>query len=78
MSFDTKTLCYEKRFLYQHIKSLIPIRNVSQPGSKDEAFAIVWTVDYSADVISCNWGPEDGALWNTRINCMVAGILFLL
>ncbi|MDP9229806.1 MAG: S8 family serine peptidase, partial [Bacteroidota bacterium] len=45
---------------------LIPIRNVSQLGSKDEAFAIAWAVDHGADVISCSWGPEDGAWWSTR------------
>jgi subtilisin family serine protease len=45
---------------------LMPIRNVSDLGSKDEADAIVWAVDHGADVISCSWGPEDGAWWNSR------------
>jgi subtilisin family serine protease len=45
---------------------LMPIRNVSELGSKDEADAIAWAVDHGADVISCSWGPEDGAWWNSR------------
>jgi subtilisin family serine protease len=45
---------------------LIPIRNVSELGSKDEADAIVWAVDNGADVISCSWGPEDGEWWNPK------------
>jgi hypothetical protein len=45
---------------------LIPIRNVSELGSKDEAFAIFYAVENGADVISCSWGPEDGDWWSTR------------
>jgi len=28
-----------------------------------EAEAFVWAADHGADVISCSWGPEDGAWW---------------
>ena len=45
---------------------LIPIRNVSELGSKDEADAIIWAVQNGADIISCSWGPEDGAWWNPK------------
>jgi subtilisin family serine protease len=45
---------------------LMPVRNVSELGSKDEADSIIWAVDHGADVISCSWGPEDGAWWNSR------------
>lgn len=45
---------------------LMPIRCVSYLGSKDEAFGIAYAVDKGADVISCSWGPEDGAWWSTR------------
>ncbi len=45
---------------------LMPIRNVSELGSKDEAFAIVWAADHGADIISCSWGPEDGVWWSWR------------
>jgi len=48
------------------LAKLIPIRCVSQLGSKDEAFAIIHAVDHGADVISCSWGPEDGDWWSTR------------
>ena len=43
---------------------LIPIRNVSDLGSKDEADSIFWAVNNGADIISCSWGPEDGLWWN--------------
>jgi subtilisin family serine protease len=39
---------------------LMPIRNVSDLGSFEEADAIWWAVDHGADVISCSWGPRDG------------------
>lgn len=43
---------------------LMPIRLVSGLGSQDEADAIAWAADHGADVISCSWGPIDGAWWN--------------
>jgi subtilisin family serine protease len=42
---------------------LMPIRFMSQLGSQAEANAFVWAADHGADVISCSWGPEDGAWW---------------
>jgi len=40
---------------------LMPIRLVSYLGSMDEAEAFRWAADHGADVISCSWGPFDGA-----------------
>ncbi|MDJ0644084.1 MAG: S8 family serine peptidase [Erythrobacter sp.] len=39
---------------------LIPIRNVSALGGRDESDSIDWAVRHGADVISCSWGPPDG------------------
>lgn len=43
---------------------LMPIRLVSNLGSQAEADAFEWAADHGADVISCSWGPADGAWWN--------------
>ena len=43
--------------------SLIPIRSGGL-GSMAEAKAFAWASDSGADVISCSWGPRDGAWWN--------------
>ena len=43
---------------------LMPIRLVSNLGSQAEADAFVWAADHGADVISCSWGPVDGAWWD--------------
>lgn len=43
---------------------LMPIRLASGLGSMDEADAFYWAVRNGADVISCSWGPVDGAWWN--------------
>jgi subtilisin family serine protease len=40
---------------------LMPIRMVSGLRSQQEANAFRWAADNGADVISCSWGPEDGA-----------------
>jgi subtilisin family serine protease len=40
---------------------LMPLRLVSGIGSQDEADAFAWAADQGADVISCSWGPVDGA-----------------
>lgn len=40
---------------------LMPIRLASGLGSQAEADAFVWAADHGADVISCSWGPADGA-----------------
>ncbi len=40
---------------------LMPIRLASALGSQDEADAFVWAAQNGADVISCSWGPADGA-----------------
>ena len=37
---------------------------VSGLGSIDEADAFAWAADHGADVISCSWGPTDGAWWD--------------
>ncbi|GIV31030.1 MAG: peptidase S8 [Saprospiraceae bacterium] len=42
---------------------LMPIR-IGSIGSISEAKAFQWAADHGADVISCSWGPEDGAWWN--------------
>ncbi|MBF6194188.1 MULTISPECIES: S8 family peptidase [unclassified Nocardia] len=41
--------------------ALMPIRLASGLGSQAEADAFVWAADHGADVISCSWGPADGA-----------------
>ncbi|MHA6247179.1 S8 family serine peptidase [Pontibacter sp. CAU 1760] len=43
---------------------LLPIRLVSGLGSQQEASAFRWAADHGADVISCSWGPPDGAWYN--------------
>ncbi len=43
---------------------LMPIRLQSGLGSQDEADAFVWAAQHGADVISCSWGPADGAWWD--------------
>ncbi len=40
---------------------LMPIRLASGIGSQAEADAFVWAADNGADIISCSWGPTDGA-----------------
>ena len=42
---------------------LMPIR-LGSIGSVSEAKAFKWAADNGADVISCSWGPMDGAWWN--------------
>lgn len=44
---------------------LMPIR-LGSIGSISEAKAFKWAADNGADVISCSWGPEDGAWWNAN------------
>ncbi|MFC9997151.1 S8 family serine peptidase [Nocardia sp. NPDC127526] len=41
--------------------ALMPIRLASGLGSQAEAQAFTWAADHGADVISCSWGPADGA-----------------
>lgn len=41
--------------------ALLPIRLASGLGSQAEARAFQWAADHGADVISCSWGPADGA-----------------
>jgi subtilisin family serine protease len=43
---------------------LIPVRLASGLGSQAEADAFVWAARNGADVISCSWGPADGAWWD--------------
>lgn len=43
---------------------LMPIRLRSSLGSQAEAEAFEWAANHGADVISCSWGPVDGAWWN--------------
>ena len=43
---------------------LMPLRMVAGLGSQDEADSFVWAADKGADVISCSWGPPDGAWWD--------------
>ena len=45
---------------------LMPIRYASPLGSQAEADAFIWAAQHGADVISCSWGPEDGAWWDPR------------
>ncbi len=42
----------------------MPIRLASSLGSQHEADAFQWAADHGADVISCSWGPRDGAWFN--------------
>lgn len=44
---------------------LMPIR-LGSIGSISEAKAFKWAADNGADIISCSWGPEDGAWWNNK------------
>lgn len=44
---------------------LMPIRMISQLGSQQEANAFFWAASHGADVISCSWGPMDGAWWDS-------------
>ena len=44
---------------------LMPIR-AGGLGSLSEAYAFVWAADNGADIISCSWGPADGAWWHTN------------
>jgi subtilisin family serine protease len=46
--------------------NLMPIRLRSGLGSMNEANAFVWAADHGADVISCSWGPRDGAWWDDK------------
>jgi len=43
---------------------LMPIRLVAGLGSQAEADAFHWAAVNGADVISCSWGPDDGAWWD--------------
>ena len=43
---------------------LMPIRLMANLGSKKEADAFTWAAQNGADVISCSWGPSDGAWWD--------------
>ena len=43
---------------------LMAIRYASPLGSQAEADAFIWAAQHGADVISCSWGPEDGAWWD--------------
>lgn len=45
---------------------LMPIRLSSGLGSLAEAKAFQWAADHGADVISCSWGPTDGAWWDAN------------
>ena len=44
----------------------MPIRLSSASGSLQEAERLPWAADHGADVISCSWGPADGAWWHAR------------
>lgn len=41
--------------------NLMPIRLASVLGSMAEADAFMWAAENGADIISCSWGPNDGA-----------------
>jgi subtilisin family serine protease len=46
---------------------LMPIRMPKGAlGSQREADAFAWAADHGADVISCSWGPMDGAWYDPR------------
>jgi len=40
---------------------LMPLRLNGELGSQGEADSFAWAADHGADVISCSWGPADGA-----------------
>ena len=40
---------------------LMPVRLNAELGSQSEADSFAWAADHGADVISCSWGPPDGA-----------------
>jgi subtilisin family serine protease len=42
----------------------MPIRLSSALGSQQEGDAFEWAADHGADVISCSWGPSDGAWYD--------------
>lgn len=44
--------------------TLMPIRLSSGLGSQAEHDAFIWAVANGADIISCSWGPDDGAWWD--------------
>jgi len=44
--------------------ALMPLRLDAGLGSIEEAEAFAWAADHGADVISCSWGPPDGAWWD--------------
>ena len=43
---------------------LMPVRLTAGLGSQAEADAFAWAADNGADIISCSWGPMDGAWWD--------------
>lgn len=43
---------------------LMPIRLASGLGSQREADAFIWAAEHGADIISCSWGPTDGAWYD--------------
>ncbi|MEM6377029.1 MAG: S8 family serine peptidase [Bacteroidota bacterium] len=45
------------------LAKLMPIRSGGL-GSMSEAKAFRWAADHGADIISCSWGPRDGAWFN--------------
>ena len=55
---------------------LMPIRLASGLGSQREADAFIWAAEHGADVISCSWGPSDGAWWdqNDPVHQEVVGL----
>ncbi|HEV7645560.1 MAG TPA: S8 family serine peptidase [Pyrinomonadaceae bacterium] len=46
------------------LAKLMPIREASGLGSKQESDAFRWAADNGADIISCSWGPQDGDWWD--------------
>ncbi|MGC3944718.1 MAG: S8 family serine peptidase [Chryseolinea sp.] len=44
--------------------TLMPIRLSSNLGSIEEVEAFAWAINNGADIISCSWGPPDGAWWD--------------
>jgi subtilisin family serine protease len=47
--------------------ALLPVRfEVPVLGAQAEADAFAWAADHGADVISCSWGPADGAWWDPK------------
>jgi len=45
---------------------LMPIRLLAGLGSQAEAEAFRYAADMGADIISCSWGPPDGAWWDPK------------